>query len=325
MSPDGRKLSIPVEKELKKFDEIFRTLLISKVVIINQIGKYLLRQKSKKIRPLLVLLSANVTGGINESTYRAATMVELLHTATLIHDDVVDRADTRRGFASINAIWKNKVAVLMGDYFLSKGLLISVDNNDFKFLKVISETVRRMSEGELLQIQKSRNLDIDEKVYFKIISDKTASLISSCCELGAASATSEENKILKLKQYGENIGLAFQIQDDLLDYLGEKTVLGKAIGMDIKEKKFTLPLIHAFKNASRSEVKKILSLIKNNLQKKQINIIIDFVKSFGGVEYARLKAEQLINDSIYCLMEFPDSPSKKSLLQLSNFVIDRDH
>jgi octaprenyl-diphosphate synthase len=325
MSLDNKKLSAPVKEELELFEEIFRSALHSKVGIINQIGKYLLRQKSKKIRPLLVLLSAKTSGKISENTYRAATMVELLHTATLIHDDVVDHADTRRGFASINAIWKNKVSVLMGDYFLSKGMLISIENNDFNFLRIISDTVKRMSEGELLQIQKSKNLDIDEKTYFQIISDKTASLISSCCELGASSVTEDNDKISKLKQYGENIGLAFQIQDDLLDYLGEKSVLGKAIGMDLKEKKITLPLIHAFKNAPKVEVKKILKLIKMNLQKKQINLIIDFVKNYGGIDYARGKAEQLIQDALICLRDFHDSPSKNSLIQLSNFVIDRDH
>jgi octaprenyl-diphosphate synthase len=325
MSLDNKKLSAPVKEELELFEEIFRSALHSKVGIINQIGKYLLRQKSKKIRPLLVLLSAKTSGKISENTYRAAIMVELLHTATLIHDDVVDHADTRRGFASINAIWKNKVSVLMGDYFLSKGMLISIENNDFNFLRIISDTVKRMSEGELLQIQKSKNLDIDEKTYFQIISDKTASLISSCCELGVSSVTEDNDKISKLKQYGENIGLAFQIQDDLLDYLGEKSVLGKAIGMDLKEKKITLPLIHAFKNAPKVEVKKILKLIKMNLQKKQINFIIDFVKNYGGIDYAHGKAEQLIQDALICLRDFHDSPSKNSLIQLSNFVIDRDH
>jgi octaprenyl-diphosphate synthase len=325
MSFDNKKLLLPVNQEIEYFEEIFQNSLHSKVGIINQIGKYLLKQKSKKIRPLLVLLSAKICGKINESTYRAATMVELLHTATLIHDDVVDHADTRRGFASINAIWKNKVSVLMGDYFLSKGMLISVDNNDFRFLKIISETVKRMSEGELLQIQKSRNLDIDEKIYFQIISNKTASLISSCCEIGATSTTEDKNKISKLKQFGENIGLAFQIQDDLLDYLGEKTILGKAIGMDLKEKKITLPLIHAFKHAPKVEIKKVIKLIKMNLQKKQINFIIEFVKNFGGIDYARQKAEQLIQDALSCLKDFPDSPSKNSLVHLSNFVIDRDH
>jgi octaprenyl-diphosphate synthase len=325
MSLDLNILINPISKELKYFEEEFRSTMKSKVGLINQVGKYILRQKSKKIRPILVLLSASVCGGITESTYRAASLVELLHTATLIHDDVVDHADTRRGFASINAIWKNKVAVLMGDYFLSKGLLLSIENRDFNFLNIISNSVRRMSEGELLQIQKSRNLDIDEKTYLKIISDKTASLISTCCELGAMSATNKANEIEYMGKFGENLGIAFQIQDDLLDYLGEKKVLGKAIGMDLREQKITLPLIFAFKKSNKSDIKKVLKIIKNNPQKKQINFIIDFVKRSGGIEYAKQRSEQFMNDALLCLNDFSDSLAKESLMQLSNFVIERNY
>jgi octaprenyl-diphosphate synthase len=315
----------PIGKEVRIFENEFRSIMRSKIGLINDVQKYILKQKSKKIRPILVLLSAKVCGKITESTYRAAALVELLHTATLIHDDVVDDAETRRGYASINALWKNRIAVLIGDYLLSKGLLLSVNNNDYKFLNVISDSVRRMSEGELLQIHKSKNLDIDEKTYYRIISDKTASLISSSCELGALSAQSKIHEIKNMKDFGENLGMAFQIQDDLLDYLGEKKMLGKEIGMDLREQKITLPLIHAFKKSNKSEIDRILKIIKNNPRKKQIQTIIDFVKHFGGIEYAREQSERFIKEGLYNLRIFPDSPAKESLIKLSNFVIERTY
>jgi octaprenyl-diphosphate synthase len=325
MPVDLKKLSVPINEELKKFEEIFKLSLKSKVFLVNQIGKYILQQKSKRIRPILVLLSARACGEINQRTYLAASLVELLHTATLIHDDVVDHADTRRGMASINAVWHNKIAVLIGDYFLAKGLLSSLENDEFRFLMIVSESVKRMSEGELLQIQKAKQLDIDEKTYFKIIADKTASLISACCEVGAVSTTLDEDIIKCMKVYGESIGMAFQIQDDLLDYTGEKSVLGKSIGMDIKEKKITLPLIYSVNNAKKSESKKILELLKDIPQKKQINYIIDFVKENGGIEYTREKAGEFIELAIGSLRNIPASEAKESLISLSNFIIDRDY
>jgi octaprenyl-diphosphate synthase len=235
----------PVDVELKKFDVVFRDAMRSQVALVDVVTRYVLRQKGKRVRPLLVMLSAKLCGEVNESTYRAATLIELLHTATLVHDDVVDDADTRRGLASINAVWKNKVAVLMGDYLLSRGLLLSLQYGDHYFLNSTSYAVKRMSEGELLQIQKSRQLNIDEETYIKIISDKTGSLFSACTDIGAASTTQNQDKRNFLKTYGENVGLAFQIRDDLLDYLGRKSILGKSTGSDIKEKKLTLPLIYA--------------------------------------------------------------------------------
>lgn len=322
---DIRVISKPIMTELKKLDDLFKITMKSKVAIIDKISKYILKQKSKKIRPILTFLSAKNCGDITESSFRAAMMIELLHTATLVHDDVVDNADTRRGFASINAVWKNKVAVLMGDYFLSKGLLICIDANDFKILGVTSNAVKRMSEGELLQIQKSKQLDIDEKVYLKIISDKTASLLSASCEVGAMSATDNQEKIISMRNYGEYLGIAFQIQDDLLDYFGEKSILGKAIGMDIKEKKITLPLIYALKNSPKSSVKPIIKMLKKEIQKKQINYIIDFVRDSGGIEYAKAKADEYKSKAEKCLETFPESEAKQSLQNLLQFVTERNY
>ena len=237
---------------LKKFDNsifFLKKHFVHKLPLVDLIARYILRQKGKRVRPLLVLLSAKICGGITESSYRAATLIEMLHTATLVHDDVVDDADTRRGLASINAVWKNKVAVLMGDYLLSRGLLLALKHHDHYFLNATSNAVKRMSEGELLQIQKSRHLNLDEPTYLKIISDKTASLFSACTDIGAASATDDPVLLQHMQEFGENVGLAFQIRDDLLDYLGRKSLLGKPTGEDIKEKKLTLPLIYAL-NAS---------------------------------------------------------------------------
>jgi octaprenyl-diphosphate synthase len=313
----------PVLEELKKFDHIFRESMRSQVLLVDVISRYIIRQKGKRVRPLLVMLSAKLCGDINESTYRAATLIEILHTATLVHDDVVDDADTRRGLTSINAVWKNKVAVLMGDYLLSRGLLLSLQYNDYYFLNSTSNAVKRMSEGELLQIQKSRQLNIDETTYLKIISDKTASLFSTCTDIGAASTTNEQEKRELLKSYGENVGLAFQIRDDLLDYLGRKNILGKSIGADIKEKKLTLPLIYALQNSSRSEATKAIRQIKNGVQQKEITWILDFVRANGGIEYSFRKAKYFASIARSNIASFTESPAKQSLLQFVSFVTDR--
>ena len=281
----------PVEKELKIFDAVFRDTMRSQVALVDVITRYILRQKGKRVRPLLVMLSAKLCGEINDSSYRAATLIELLHTATLVHDDVVDDADTRRGLASINAVWKNKVAVLMGDFLLSRGLLISLQYHDHYFLNSTSNAVKRMSEGELLQIQKSRQLDINEETYIKIISDKTGSLFSACTDIGAASTTQDQDKRTHLKDYGEHVGLAFQIRDDLLDYLGRKSILGKSTGSDIKEKKLTLPLIYALQHSSRHDATHALRFIKKGVRQKEISWVLDFVHQNGGIEYASRKAE----------------------------------
>ena len=320
---DLNEIILPIKEQIKLFDAEFKSAIRSNIGLVDIIARYILRQKGKKIRPILVLLSAKASGGINKSTYRAAALVELLHTATLIHDDVVDNADTRRGLASINAAWKNKIAVLMGDYLLSRGLLLSLLNGEFEFLKVSSVAVKRMSEGELLQIQKSRQLDMDEETYFKIISDKTASLISTCCELGAVSATKDEGIVAHLRNFGEYLGMAFQIRDDVLDYEGKKATLGKPIGGDIRERKVTLPLIYAFENAPKQTGKSVLRLLKNGKRGSRIDEVIKFAETYGGIEKAHEKAEDFILRARDELNDIENSDAKESLLKLTEFVVDR--
>lgn len=320
---DVKSIITPIQDELKVFEEHFRAVMRSHVGLVNTVARYIVRQKGKRIRPALVLLSAATCGSINERTYHAASLVELLHTATLVHDDVVDEAATRRGLASINAIWKNKVAVLMGDYLLARGLLLSLESDDFEFLKITSSAVKRMSEGELLQIQKARRLDIDEDTYFRIISDKTASLLSTCCEMGAASTTNNPEHKRRMKNFGENIGIAFQIQDDLFDYVGSASAIGKPIGLDMQDKKITLPLIYSFSKAPKSTSRAIIRLVKNGVNKKNIREVVDFVKEHGGIEYAQSKAAEFTACAQENLSIFPESPSKKSLMKFTKFVTER--
>jgi len=312
-----------IENELKEFNKLFSQALKSKVALLELITRYLHRQKGKKIRPLLVLLSSNVCGGIKERSYRGAALVEMLHTATLVHDDVVDNAETRRSFPSINAVWKNKIAVLMGDYLLSRGLMLAVDGNDFDFLRVITNTVKRMSEGELLQINKTRKLNIDEETYFRIISDKTASLLSTCCEIGARASTEEMEKIYAMRDFGENLGIAFQIRDDILDYIGTKKIFGKPLGGDIKEKKITLPLIYALKQSPKEENKKIIRLIKNGAKKSDVDEVISFVKKYDGISYADKVAAEYTNRALNSLKIFDESESRNALESLVSFVVER--
>ncbi len=295
----------------------------SDVGIVDLVTRFILKQKGKKIRPLLVLLSAKISGGINERTYRGAKLVELLHTATLIHDDVVDNSDTRRGLPSINAIWKNKISVLMGDYLLSRGLMLSVDGKDFDFLGIITQAVKRMSEGELLQIKKTKKLDIDEQTYFRIISDKTASLLSTCCEIGALSASDNIEYTSAMKSFGENLGIAFQIRDDILDYIGTSKIIGKPLGGDIKEKKITLPLIYALQKGNKSFSSSILKKIKSGTKNDAVKEIIDFVKNNGGIEYANQTAREYAGRAKNNLNIFPSSETKESLFNLVNFIIER--
>ena len=272
------EITQPIKNELETFNNIFRESLRSRVGLVDLVTRYIIRQKGKKIRPLLVLLSAKVSGGINERSYRGAVLVELLHTATLVHDDVVDNADKRRGLWSINKVFKNKIAVLMGDYLLSKGLLIAMEGKDYDFLEVITNTVKRMSEGELLQIQKTRKLDIDEETYFKVISDKTASLIETCCTIGAMSAVSNPAYVSAMKEFGKNLGISFQIRDDILDYEGSLSITGKRAGGDIKEKKITLPLIYSLNQVSSAKASEIRKIIKNGKDKSNVEAVINFVK-----------------------------------------------
>lgn len=295
----------------------------SKVGLIDLIARYIIRQKGKRIRPLLVLLSAKISGEINEKTYRGAVLVELLHTATLIHDDVVDNADKRRNFWSINRVFKNKVSVLMGDYLLSRGLMLSVENKDFDFLGVITNAVKRMSEGELLQIQKTRKLDINEETYYQIISDKTASLIETCCMIGSMSTTDNQIYINALKSFGHNLGMSFQIRDDILDYEGQSFLMGKPIGGDIKEKKITLPLIHSLGKVSRTEADSIRKKLKNKNDKSTIKEIIEFVRKNDGIDYAYRVSLEFAEKAKASLNIFKDSETKIALESLIDFVTER--
>ncbi len=320
---DLKKISEPIESELDEFRAHFRQAIKSKVALVDLISKYILRQKGKKIRPILVLLSAKLCGEINTRTYTAATLVEMLHTATLIHDDVVDDAKTRRGLASINAVWKNKIAVLMGDYMLSRGLLLALENDECGFLKMTSRAVKRMSEGELLQIQKNRKLEVTEDTYFKIISDKTASLITACCELGAASTSKDKNEIQLMSEFGENIGIAFQLRDDVLDYVGKKKIMGKSSGSDLKEKKFTLPLIHALRNSTKKEAKEIVDIVKNGSFSKSRPRVMDFINEYNGIEYTISKTSEYCTTAKSKITPFKQSETKETLLKFVDFIGER--
>ncbi|MEO6694084.1 MAG: polyprenyl synthetase family protein [Ignavibacteria bacterium] len=318
------KIAEPISTEIKEFEKQFSNVLKSNVALIDLITKYILKQKGKKIRPILVLLSAKLCGEINSRTYIAANLVELLHTATLIHDDVVDDAKTRRGFASINSVWKNKASVLIGDYLLSKGLLISLENNEYDFLQLTSEAVNRMSEGELLQIQKARNFDGTEETYFKVISDKTASLIKACCKLGAISTAKNKTDVEKLGIFGENIGISFQLRDDILDYTGRKKLLGKSTGNDLKEKKFTLPLIVSLRNAPKKRSSEIMKLIKSDRTKK-FDEVYEFVMLNGGIEYAVIKVKEYSEVAKNSILDFPESDVKNSMMEFVDFVSEREY
>jgi octaprenyl-diphosphate synthase len=317
-------IALPVRAHLDAFDAMFTRTVRSNIGLVDLVAKYLIRRKGKRVRPILVLLSAELCGGVNEKSYRGAALVEILHTATLVHDDVIDGADTRRGVASINAVWKNKIAILMGDFLLARGLLLSLENDDFAFLKVTSRAVRRMSEGELHQIQKSRKLDTDEETYLRIIGDKTASLLSTCCEIGAISATAETERHRLLREYGEKVGMAFQIQDDLLDYVGRKNITGKPTGQDVSEKKLTLPLIHSLRTAPRSEARDVLAMVRKGGKKMSVARVIDFVRNNGGMDYAARCAGRYVAEAKGLLKSFPPSPAKESLVNFADFVVERE-
>ena len=322
MKADLKQIQIPIEAEMAEFEQKFRGLMKSKVKLLDHIMNYIVKRKGKQMRPMFVFLTAGITGKINESTHRGAALIELLHTATLVHDDVVDDANYRRGFFSVNALWKNKIAVLVGDYLLSRGLLLSVDNDDFHLLKIVSNTVKEMSEGELLQIAKARKLDITEEVYYQIIRQKTASLIASCCAVGASSNQDDPELIDKMRNFGEKVGMAFQIKDDLFDY-GEDEI-GKPVGIDIKEKKMTLPLIYALNQSDWLEKRKIISLIRNRSEdKKAVNEVIQYVKQSGGLEYAKTVMNRFYQEALDILKSFPDSEYKTSLANLVSYTIER--
>ncbi|RYU95854.1 polyprenyl synthetase family protein [Emticicia agri] len=322
MSLNIKQIQAPIEEELKVFEKKFRQSMKTDVMLLDQIMSYIVHRKGKQVRPMFVFLMAGTIGTISESTHRGAAMIELLHTATLVHDDVVDDSNYRRGFFSINALWKNKIAVLVGDYLLSRGLLLSVNNKEFHLLEIMSTAVKEMSEGELLQMEKARRLDITEDLYYEVIRQKTASLIASCCAVGAASVNADEATVTKCKLLGEKIGMAFQIKDDLFDY-GDAEI-GKPTGIDIKEKKMTLPLIYALNHATWSEKRNIINLVKNHSENpKKVEEVISFVKRSGGIQYTTEVMKRYVEEAKEILFTFPDSIFRQSLHDLIQFTIER--
>ncbi|MGV6860615.1 MAG: polyprenyl synthetase family protein [Putridiphycobacter sp.] len=321
-----KEIKASVSDEMKIFERKFKDSMKSEVPLLDKITHYIIKRKGKQMRPMFVFLTAKMLneGKVEEKSYRAASLIELLHTATLVHDDVVDDANERRGFFSVNAIWKNKIAVLVGDYLLSQGLLMSVDNDEFQLLKIVSTAVKEMSEGELLQIEKSRLLDITEEVYFDVIQKKTASLIASCCAAGAASVTQNQDTINKLKKFGELVGLAFQIKDDIFDY-GDSEKIGKPTGNDIREQKMTLPLIYVLNNSPKEVSRELINIVKNhNEEKKYVKRAIQIVVESGGIQYAQKRMLEIQAEAIALLNEFEDNAAKKALLGLVDYTVTRE-
>ncbi|MEJ7737363.1 MAG: polyprenyl synthetase family protein [Chitinophagaceae bacterium] len=313
-----------IKEELIVFEKKFRESVRSNVLLLDRIMSFIVNRKGKQLRPMFVLLTAKLCGQINESTFRTASLVELLHTATLVHDDVVDESMERRGFFSTYALWKAKVSVLVGDYLLAKGLLLSLDNNDFRILQILSEAVRLMSEGELLQIEKSRTLNLNEEVYFEIIRNKTASLLASACAAGAYSSTADEQYAEKMRLFGQNVGIAFQIKDDLFDYGTEN--IGKPTGNDIKEKKITLPLIYTLNKSEGSMKRKLIYILKNgNKDKKKVKLVIDEVIRAGGIRYATEKMWHYRDEALKILYEFPEGQAREGLEELVRYTTDREY
>ncbi|EDM34353.1 octaprenyl-diphosphate synthase [Pedobacter sp. BAL39] len=320
--PGINQIKEPIAADISSFEEKFKSSMHSDAPLLDRITHYIVKRKGKQIRPMFVFFAAKLCGGILESTHRGAALVELLHTATLVHDDVVDNAYERRGFFSINALWKNKIAVLVGDYLLAKGLLLSVNNGEFRLLQIVSEAVKQMSEGELLQIEKVRRMDISEDLYFDVIRQKTASLIASCCACGAASAGADDETIEKMRLFGEKVGIAFQIKDDTFDF-GTDDV-GKPLGIDIKEKKVTLPLIYALNSSDKVEKKRIINLVKNhNDEPAKIQQIIDFVNAKEGVRYANERMVQYQQEAFDILYSFEPGPARTGLEQLVRYTTER--
>jgi octaprenyl-diphosphate synthase len=315
-------IKAPVAREMEEFEHKFRASMKTRVLLLDKIMTYIVKRKGKQMRPLFVFLSAGTCGAINESTFRGASLIELLHTATLVHDDVVDSSNYRRGFFSVNALWKNKIAVLVGDFLLSRGLALSLTHQDYQLLSIVNNAVTEMSEGELLQMEKARHLDIREDIYYEIIRQKTASLIASCCAVGASSSGSPEEVVTKMKTFGQYVGMAFQIKDDLFDYGDDE--IGKPVGIDIKEKKMTLPLIYSLSKASWLEKRKIIGMVRNHSEdSKKVKEVINFVKQSGGIDYAQQVMQRYYRQAVDILNEFPDSPYKTSLADLVQFTIER--
>jgi octaprenyl-diphosphate synthase len=316
-------IKAPIAAEMADFEVKFRESMRSSVPLLERITYYIVKRKGKQIRPMFVFLSAGICGGVCESTFRAASMIELLHTATLVHDDVVDDSNERRGFFSVNALWKNKIAVLVGDYMLSKGLLLSVDTNEHALLKIVSDSVREMSEGELLQIEKARRLDISEDIYFDIIRQKTATLIASCCASGASSAGANAETVALMKQIGEDVGIAFQIKDDLFDY-ASSSAIGKPTGIDIKERKMTLPLIYTLSNCDKETKRRIINIVKNhNTDPAKVEEVIQLVRSGDGISYSEAKMNAYKDKALEALKKFPESAYRTSFEDLVEYTVSR--
>ena len=318
------QIKLPIKKEMELFEDKFKDSMDSQIPLINRITHFIVRRKGKQMRPMFVFLVAKMVSGGNfsERTYRGASLIELIHTGSLVHDDVVDDSNRRRGFFSLNALWKNKIAVLFGDFLFSKSLLLSIDNDDFDLLKLISIALKEMTEGELLQIEKARKLDITEDIYFEIIRQKTATLIAACTGIGAASVGAKKEEIDLMRQFGQYIGIAFQIKDDLFDYTDAK--IGKPTGIDIKEQKMTLPLIYTLNNCSAKEKKWLINSVKNhNKDKKRVKEVITFVKNSGGIEYTITQMKGYQTKALSILNSYPESEYKKSLTAMVNYVIDR--
>jgi len=318
-----KEIKKPIQQEMLLFEKKFKDSLNSKVPLLDKILHYIVKRKGKQMRPMFVFLSGKLFGDVNESSFRAASLIELLHTATLVHDDVIDDANMRRGFFSINALWKNKIAVLVGDYLLSQGLLMSLENQEYDLLQIVSKAVKEMSEGELLQIEKARKLDIEEDVYFEIIRQKTATLIAACCACGAVAAKQDKETVERMRKFGELIGIAFQMKDDLFDYYNED-LIGKPTGIDIKEQKMTLPLIYTLKNSDKKQKKFIIQTVKNyNTNSERVAKVLDIVKRSEGINYTIEKMKSYQNEALQMLKTFDDNESRKSLELLVNFVIER--
>ena len=318
-----KEIKKPIQQEMLLFEKKFRNSLNSKIPLLDKILHYIVKRKGKQMRPMFVFLTGKLFGNINESSFRAASLIELLHTATLVHDDVIDDANMRRGFFSINALWKNKIAVLVGDYLLSQGLLMSLENKEYDLLQIVSKAVKDMSEGELLQIEKARKLDIKEDIYFEIIRQKTATLIAACCASGAAAANQDKDTIERMRKFGELIGIAFQMKDDLFDYYNED-IIGKPTGIDIKEQKMTLPLIYTLENADKKQKRFIIKTVKNhNTNSERVAQVLDIVKKSGGINYTIDKMKSYQKEALDVLKTFDDNESRKSLELLVNFVIER--
>ncbi|MFN9330502.1 MAG: polyprenyl synthetase family protein [Cyclobacteriaceae bacterium] len=315
-------IKAPIAREMDEFETKFRASMKTRVLLLDKIMNYIVKRKGKQMRPMFVFLSAGMCGRITESTFRGASLIELLHTATLVHDDVVDDANYRRGFFSVNALWKNKIAVLVGDFLLSRGLILSVEHKEFDLLEIVTHAVREMSEGELLQMEKARQLDIDEEVYYEVIRQKTASLIASCCAVGARSSGAAPEVVADMKKFGEAVGMAFQIKDDLFDYGDEE--IGKPVGIDIKDKKMTLPLIYALSQAGFWDKRRIIGIVRSESEKpKKVREVIEFVKKSGGIDYARAKMALYYQQALATLDRYPQSSYRQSLRNLVQFTIER--